>query len=85
MKLPRLKENLQPVLSLVLSSLADLSQMTDIHSARGTFRDLRFYYLVLTLGGAFTLLVLAALILRAAFMLCKTSPTSIETTLQDSL
>ena len=70
MKLPRLKEHLQPVLSLVLSSLADLSTMTDIHSQEGTFRDLRFNYLLLTLGGAFIVLVLGALILRAATTCC---------------
>ena len=66
MKLPRLKEHLQPVLLLVLSSLADISAITDIHSREGTFRDLRFNYLLLTLGGAFIVLVIGALILRAA-------------------
>ena len=58
-----MKQNLQPLLSLILSSLADLSQVTDLHSERGTIRDLRFYFLILTLGGAFTLLVLGALVI----------------------
>ena len=68
--MPRLKEHLQPVLTLVLLLLADLSAMSNLHTQEGTFRDLRFNYLLMILGGAFFVLVIRALILRATAMCC---------------
>ena len=69
--MPGLKEHLQPVLTLVLSLLADLSAMSDLHTQEGTFRDLRFNYLLMILGGAFIVLVIGALILKAAATCCE--------------
>ena len=57
-------------LTLVLLSLADLSAMSDLHTQEGTFRDLRFNYLLMILGGAFIVLVIGALILRASTTCC---------------
>ena len=68
--MPRLKEHLQPVLSLVLSLLADLSAMSNLQTQEGMFRDMRFNYLLMILGGAFFVLVIGALILRATATCC---------------
>ena len=68
--MPRLKENLQPMLTLVLSSLADLSAMSNLHTQEGAFRDLRFHYLLIILGGAFIMLMVGAIIMRAAATCC---------------
>ena len=65
--MPRLKENLQPMLTLVLSLLADLS---DLHTREGEFWDLRFHYLLIILGGAFIVLMIGAIIMRAAATCC---------------
>ena len=57
-----MKKNFQPLLSLILSLLSDLSQVADMHTERGQLRDFRFYYLLLTIGAAVILMVVEALL-----------------------
>ena len=65
-----MKQHLQPLISLILSALADVSRITDINSERGQLRDIRFMYLLLSLGATITLNVIGTLLYRAAQTCC---------------